>query len=145
MQHSRTRFFAATGLGLVLLVATACQQQESQPSAEAAVCASVSAFGTSIQDFRDLDPATASIEDVQAARDDIQAAWDQVKSEATDLTEADEAAVEEAWNSVSQSIDDFPSDEPIEDGLASVQDAAGGVQTAFQEMADGLGCTVESQ
>jgi len=145
MHHGRTRFFAATGLGLVLFVATACMEQESQPSAEAAVCASVSAFGTAVQDFRDLDPATASIEDVQAARDDIQAAWDQVKSEATDLTEADEAAVDEGWNGVSQSIDEFPSDEPIEDGLASVQDAAGGVQTAFQEMADGLGCTVESQ
>jgi hypothetical protein len=145
MQHSRTRFFAATGLGLVLLVATACTEQESQPSAEAAVCASVSAFGTAVQDFRDLDPATASIDDVQAARGDIQAAWDQVKAEATDLTDADEAAVDEAWNGVAQSIDDFPSDEPIEDGLASVQDAAGGVQTAFQEMADGLGCAVESQ
>jgi hypothetical protein len=145
MQHGRTRFLAATGLGLVLLVATACQEQESQPSAEAAVCASVSAFGSAVQDFRDLDPATASIEDVQAARDDIQAAWDQVKSEATDLTEADEAAVDEAWNGVSQSIDDFPSDEPIEDGLASVQEAAGGVQTAFGEMADGLGCDPESQ
>jgi hypothetical protein len=144
MQHSQTRLFAATGLALVLLVATACMEQESQPSAEAAVCASVSAFGTALQDFRDLDPATASIEDVQGARDDVQAAWDQVKSEATDLTEADEAAVDEAWNGVAQSIDDFPSDEPIEEGLASVQDAAGGVQTAFQEMADGLGCTQES-
>ena len=144
MQHSRTRLFAATGLGLVLLVATACMDQESQPSAEAAVCASVSALGTALQDFRDLDPATASIEEVQGARDDIQAAWDQVKSEATELTEADEAAVDEAWNGVAQSIDDFPSDEPIEEGLASVQDAAGDVQTAFQEMADGLGCNLES-
>ena len=145
MQGSRTRFLTATGLGLVLIAATACMEQESQPSAEAAVCASVSAFGTAVQDFRDLDPATASIEDVQAARDEIQAAWDQVKSEATDLNEADEAAVDEAWNSVAQSIDGFPSDEPIEDGLATVQDAAGGVQTAFQEMADGVGCSVESQ
>jgi hypothetical protein len=145
MPHLRNRFFATTGLGLVLFVASACAQQESQPSAEAALCASVSAFGTSIQDFRDLDPATASIEDVQAARDDIQTAWDQVKSEATDLSEADEAAVDTAWNGVAQSIDDFPSDEPIEDGLATVQDAAGDVQTAFQEMADGLGCDLESQ
>ena len=145
MQHGRTRFFAATGLGLVLVVATACTEQESQPSAEAAACASVSAFQTTLQDFRDLDPATASMEDVQGARDDIQVAWDQVKSEATDLTEADEAAVDEAWNGVAQTIDAFPSDEPIEDGLASVQDAAGDVQTAFQEMADGLGCTLESQ
>jgi hypothetical protein len=143
MQHSRTGFFAATGLALALLMVTACMEQESQPSAEAAVCASVSAFGTALQAFRDLDPATASIEDVQGARDDIQAAWDQVKSEATDLSEADEAAVDEAWNGVAQSIDDFPSDEPIEDGLASVQDAAGDVQTAVQEMADGLDCGLE--
>jgi len=142
--HRPTTFFGAMALALVLVGATACMEQESQPSAEAAVCASVSALGTSLQDFRDLDPATASIEDVQDARDDIQASWDQDKSEARDLSEADEAAVDEAWNGVAQSIDDFPSDEPIEDGLASVQDAAGGVQTAFQEMADGLGCDLQS-
>ena len=53
MQHGRTRFFAATGLALVLVVATACMEQESQPSAEAAVCASVSALGTAVQDFRE--------------------------------------------------------------------------------------------
>jgi hypothetical protein len=143
MQRHRNRFLAVTGATLVLLVATACQQQESQPSAEAAVCTSVTALGTALQDFRDLDPATASIEDVQAARDDIQAAWDQVKSEATDLSEADEAAVDDAWNSVSQSIDEFPTDQPIEDGLTSVQDATGNVQTAFDEMANGLGCNLE--
>lgn len=144
MQQGRIRFFTATGVGLVLLVATACtEQQDSQPSAEAAVCQSVAALGTALQDFRDLDPATASIDDVQAARDDIQAAWDQVKAEATDLSEADEAAIDDAWNGVAQSIDDFPTDEPIEDGLASVQEATGAVQTAHQEMADGLGCNLE--
>ena len=143
IQPHRHRVLAMAGAAIVLLIASACTEQESQPSAEAAVCTSVSELGTAIQDFRDLDPATASIDDVQAARDDIQAAWDQVKSEATDLSEADEAAVDDAWNGVSVSIDDFPSDEPIEDGLATVQDATGAVQTAFQEMADGLGCNLE--
>lgn len=145
MQRNRNRLFAVAG-ATVLVVATACTpQQESQPSAEAAVCTSVAALGTAIQDFRDLDPATASIEDVQAARDDIQSAWDQVKAEATDLNEADEAAVDDAWNSVAQSVDEFPTDQPIEDGLASVQDATGEVQTAFDEMANGLGCNLEQQ
>jgi hypothetical protein len=88
-------------------------------------------------------PATASIDDVQAARDEIQAAWDKVTAEAVDLDEADEAAVQDALDGVFQSIDEFPTDEPIEDGLASVQDATGDVQTANQEMADGLGCNVE--
>ncbi|HEX5039701.1 MAG TPA: hypothetical protein VFW95_06180 [Candidatus Limnocylindria bacterium] len=144
MQQIRNRFVAVAGATLVLLVGVACTpQQESQPSAEAAVCTSVTALGTALQDFRALDPATASIEDVQAARDDIQAAWDQVKAEATDLNEADEAAVEGAWNSVAQSIDEFPTDQPIEDGLTSVQDATGEVETAFDEMADGLGCNLE--
>jgi len=144
MQRSQRRFLSAIGVGLVLLMATACtDQQESQPSAEAAVCTGVAALGTALQDLRDLDPASASIEDVEAARDDVQAAWDQVKAEATDLNEADEAAVDDAWNGVAQSIDDFPNDEPIEDGLASVQDATGEVQTAYREMADGLGCNLQ--
>ena len=146
MHHGPSGRFITTGLGLILLVATACTpQQESQPSAEAAVCASVAALGTALQDFRDLDPATASMDDVDAARGEIQAAWDEVKSQATDLNQADEAAVDDAWNAVAQSIDEFPSDEPIEEGLASVQDAVGGVQTAHQEMADGLGCNLEQQ
>jgi gamma-glutamyl:cysteine ligase YbdK (ATP-grasp superfamily) len=144
MHRNRNGLFAAMGATLVLIVATACtEQQESQPSAEAAVCTSVAALGTALQDFRDLDPATASIDDVQAARDEIQAAWDQVTAEAVDLDEADEAAVQDALDGVFQSIDEFPTDEPIEDGLASVQDATGDVQTANQEMADGLGCNVE--
>jgi gamma-glutamyl:cysteine ligase YbdK (ATP-grasp superfamily) len=144
MHRNRNGLFAAMGAALVLIVATACtEQQESQPSAEAAVCTSVAALGTALQDFRDLDPATASIDDVQAARDEIQAAWDKVTAEAVDLDEADEAAVQDALDGVFQSIDEFPTDEPIEDGLASVQDATGDVQTANQEMADGLGCNVE--
>jgi gamma-glutamyl:cysteine ligase YbdK (ATP-grasp superfamily) len=144
MHRNRNGLFAAMGATLVLIVATACtEQQESQPSAEAAVCTSVAALGTALQDFRDLDPATASIDDVQAARDEIQAAWDKVTAEAVDLDEADEAAVQDALDGVFQSIDEFPTDEPIEDGLASVQDATGDVQTANQEMADGLGCNVE--
>ena len=142
MQKGRSRYLVTMGATLVLAV-TACTQEETQPSAETAVCTSVSELGTAIQDFRDIDPATASIEDVQAARDDIQGAWDQVKAEATDLSEADEAAIDDAWNGVAQSIDDFPTDEPIEDGLASVQEATGAVQTAHQEMADGLGCNLE--
>ena len=86
------------GLGLVLVVATACMEQETEPSAEVArLRAAFPPSGRAVQGFRDLDPATASIEDVQAARDEIQAAWDQVKSKATDLNEADEAAVDEAW------------------------------------------------
>lgn len=145
MHPRRSRFLAGTGVIIALFVGAACTTQESQPSAEAAVCTSVAALGTALQDFRDLDPATASIDDVQAARADIQEAWDEVKTQASDLSEADEAAVDEAWNSVAEAIDNFPTDEPIEDGLASVQDAAGDVQTAHREMADGLGCEVDSQ
>jgi len=139
MQKGRSRYLVTMGATLVL-VATACTQQETQPTAEAAVCTSVSELGTAIQDFRDIDPATASIEDVQAARDDIQTAWDQVKDEAVDLSDADETAVQDAWDGVVQSIEDFPTDQPVADGLSGVQDAAGDVQTAVDEMRDGMGC-----
>ena len=44
-------------------------------------------------------------------------------------------------NGVAQSIDGFPSDEPIEDGLASVQDAAGGGPDRLP--GDGRRCRVQ--
>ena len=134
---------AAIGIAVALtVVVVGCTpQQETQASAEADLCQSLAAFGSSVDALTALDPQTASIEDVQAARDDIDAAWNDVVAASGDVSEADRAALEDAWNGVAQSIDDFPTDEPVADGLAQVQSAAGAVQSAREEMANGVGCT----
>lgn len=124
----------------VALALAGCTQEQSQASAESDLCASLDAFGSALQDFQDLDPATASIDDVEAARDDIDAAWEDVAAAAADVSEADEAALETAWSDLADDLQNIPDDEAIADVLAGLQATADDVRGVYQEMADGSGC-----
>jgi hypothetical protein len=137
--HSRLRLIGIPVATLIFVLA-ACTQEQSQASAEADLCGSLSAFGDSLQALEDLDPASASIEDVEAAREDIDAAWDDVAAAAQDVSEADEAALETAWSDLSTEIQNVETDQPIADVLADIQSSAGEVRGVFQEMSDGSGC-----
>lgn len=139
MRISAPRVAAAFAVALVVGTA-ACAQTQSQPTAEAALCDSLTTFGNSLRTFADLDPATSSMEDVRTARATIAASWDQVVADAGGVAEADRDAVESAWNDFSQAIDELPSDEPISDALATLEPARDNVQAAYQEMSDGVGC-----
>lgn len=137
------RRIAALGVATVaVLTIAACTETTptDQAGAEAALCASLSAFGTSLQEFQDLDPSTASVEDVQAARDDVQEAWDGVKASTADIPEADEVAIDTAWQGVSDAVDEFSTEVPISEALVPVQEAAGEVEAAREEMRNGVGC-----
>jgi hypothetical protein len=137
----RIRSAAVPVLVVAVAVAIAgCTQEQTQASAEADLCASLDAFGVALQDFEDLDPATASIDDVEAAREDIDAAWEDVAAAAADVTEADEAALESAWGDLADDLQNIPEDEAITDVLAGLQATAGDVRGVYQEMADGAGC-----
>ena len=140
---SLPRRFATLGFAAIaVMTMAACTEAvpTDQADAEAALCDSLAAFSTSLDEFRDLDPATASVEDVQAARDDIQEAWDAVRTAAADVPEANDAAVDAAWLEVASAIDDFAPDVAISEALVPIQEAAAEVQTARDEMRDGLGC-----
>jgi hypothetical protein len=136
----RAAAFAITALAVMTMAACTEAAPTDQADAEAALCDSLATFTTSLEEFRDLDPATASVEDVQAARGDIQEAWDAVRAAAADVPEADDAAVDAAWQEVATAIDDFEPDVAISEALVPLQEAAGEVQTARDEMRDGLGC-----
>jgi hypothetical protein len=139
----RPRRLAPIGIAaLVMLTLVACQEAtpSTQVDAEANLCNSLTAFGSALSDFRNLDPETASVEDVEAARDSVQDAWDEVKAAAAGIGTADDTAVDAAWEAVSTSIDDISTDVPISEALVPVQEAVGGVQDAFDEMRNGVGC-----
>ena len=119
----------------------ACTPADTQSQAEGALCDSVTAFGDSLADLEALDPATATVDDIEAARDATQEAWDDVLAAGEDVAEADQTAVEDAWDGVVQAVDDIDTDAPIADALDPVQAAAADVRTAYQEMSNGLGCS----
>ena len=134
----------AAALVLALGLVAACTPASDQPSAEQALCDALATFNDSVQAIADLDPATDSIEDMQAAADAAQEQWAAVETAAAAVTEADEAAVEAAWTDLAQQIGDFPTDIPVSDALAQIETGVDGVQGAYQEMANGLGCDTGS-
>jgi hypothetical protein len=137
------RRLAAVGLaGVAVFALSACTEPSptSQADAEGQLCTDLDAFATALRGLTDLDPATASVDDVDAARASIQDAWDTVKASAADVAEADDTAVESAWQEVVTAIDDIPTDAPISEAIGPVQTAADAVRSAFDEMRNGVGC-----
>jgi hypothetical protein len=112
----------------------------SQDAAEAAVCASLATFRTSVEGLTTLDPKTATKEDVTNQRNEIRAAWDDVQLNMTTLKEADKAALTTAWTSLGAALDAIPSDTPVADYLPDMQKAASDVKGIYAEIYDGISC-----
>ena len=137
------RRVATVGIAAVAVFAlSACTQPSptTQADAEGQLCTDLDAFSASLTALTDLDPATASVEDVQAAQASVQSSWDTVKASAADVSEADDTAVEAAWQGVVTAINDIPTDVPMSEALDPVQTAADGVRSAYDEMRNGVGC-----
>ncbi len=137
------RRMTALGIaGVALFALSACTQPEptSQADAEGQLCTDLDAFATALGGLTDLDPATATAEDVESTRTSIQDAWDAVKESAADVADADDTAVESAWQDVETAIDDIPTDVPLSEAIGPVQTAADAVRAAFAEMQNGVGC-----
>jgi hypothetical protein len=133
-------------LGLVVAAAVAAcsgsaTPPPSQDAAEAAVCASLATFKTSVEGLTTLDPKTATKEDVESQRTEIRAAWDDVQLNMTTLKEADKAALTTAWTSLGAALEAIPSDTPVADYLPALQTAASGVKGTYAEIYDGISCT----
>jgi hypothetical protein len=143
--RKRGRWLRAASLvavvGATAIALVACGgDDETQAEAETSVCTSLASFGTAVAAFRDLDPASATQEQYDAAADDVRSAWDDVQSEAGDLNEADFSALETAYDDLDQAIEDIPDDVPVADAIGTVQPQVDAVRTARDEMANGLGC-----
>jgi hypothetical protein len=87
-----------------------------------------------------VDPATDSVEDIQAAADTAQTAWDAVGEAVAAVDEADDAAVDAAWSDLADQITNFDTAVPVADAVDQISGGVDEVQTAYGEMRDGLGC-----
>jgi hypothetical protein len=131
---------AAAAVLLVAGCAGATATPSTQGGAETAFCDDLTALGDSVEAFIALDPATASVEDVQAARDAIGTAREAVREGAAEIDDADEAALEAAWTGLDQAVSNIPTDVPISEALAPVQVAAEDIRTVNEEIRNGVAC-----
>jgi hypothetical protein len=129
------------GIFIVLgLAVAACSPASDQPSAEQALCDALATFGDSVQAIADTDPATDSVEDIQAAADAATEAWGGVQTAVAAVDEADDTAVDAAWSDLADQIGNFATDVPVADAVDQISGGVDEVQAAYDEMRDGLGC-----
>jgi hypothetical protein len=142
LSRPRVALFAIAAATAVIVAGCAgsTATPSTQVGAEGAFCEDLTALGDSVEAFIALDPTTASVEDVQAARDAIGDARATVQTSGADIADADQAALEAAWTALDQAVSNIPTDVPISDALGPVQVAAEDVRAANQEIRDGVNC-----
>jgi hypothetical protein len=143
--NRRHRLAAVIATGALALVVSACSTAATptpQGDAEQAVCSALQVWSDEMNQLTGLDPATASVDDVNAQRDAVTAAWDDVKTALGGVNVADEAAVEAGWATLEAALKDIPSDVPIADAIAGIKTAAEPIKASYTEMADGLECKI---
>src|SRR5262245_4899469 len=113
-----------------------------QGAAEAATCDALQAWSDEMQTLAAMDPSTASVDDVQAQVDRIKEAWQTVKTNLEVVQAADKEAVQAGGAELETALDNLSTDVPVADMVSEVQTAAEPLRGAYQEMANGMGCTL---
>jgi hypothetical protein len=113
-----------------------------QADAEAQACDAIQAWSDEMKALGAMDAATASVDDVRVQVDEIRVAWTAVLTSLQAVEVTDEQAVMAAGEQLETGIDDFQTDVPVADAIANVQAAAQPLKDTYQEMANGLGCTI---
>lgn len=116
----RVRALGAVLLAVVLGAVAACGGGDPQEDALASLCSSLTEVKETVQGIVDLDPATATRDDLEAAIDEARDAGDRVVDAAQDLEEANADALSSAIDDFRNAVSDLPDDTSLQEGIASV-------------------------
>ena len=145
-----TRRILGLGLGLTMTLALAAcaPEQEATPSAEptasaageAATCEAYDAAVGSFEDFRELDPATASIDDYRTAAGEVRDAWSEFvtlrRSEAAET----EFQLRATLSDLSTALLGLPEGTTPREAVDEVQPQVDAVQSALESIGPEAGC-----
>jgi hypothetical protein len=126
-------------VGLVLLVSA--WRGESSAEAKADFCNSLTELSTTVKSYQDLNPTTATNEELDSAANDISDAYDNVVNDAADWANAYDNPLNEAYNDLYWEIQFLPSDYTVAEDLNAVEDELAAFPQAFSETFDGSGCS----
>ena len=115
-----------------------------QTAAEVKACDAIQTWSDEMHKLGAIDTTTASVDDVKAQVLAIKNAWANVKTALNDVNVADKQAVEDAGKGLETAVDDVQTDVPIAQMVDSVQTAAEPLRAVYQQMDNGLGCTLQS-
>ena len=106
---------------LAMIVATGCSK--SLEEAQVDFCQALVDYGAAVRQLQNVNAST-TVEELQSARDDVIGAREDVKDAAGDLREVRLRAVEDAWESTQEAVDDISGDATLGEAAATVRGQA---------------------
>lgn len=120
------------------MLAAACS--ESQEDAEAALCNDLGELTTAIQSASNLNPETATVDDVNAATDAVTSAWENVRDSAEDVDNIRFENTEAAADTFRDSVNNIEGESTLPEAYAQVVGAANALQTEVNTINSELTC-----
>ena len=114
---------------------------EDAESAKADVCQSLDDLRTTIVSYQDVNPLTATNDEMDQAYDDISGAVDDLDEELDEWVNAYDTPLTEAYWDLYYAVEDLDGDNTVQDDLIELEDELKAYPDAFQETFDGSGCT----
>ena len=106
---------------LAMIVATGCSK--SLEEAQVDFCQALVDYGAAVRQLQNVNAST-TVEELQSARDDVIGDREDVKDTAGDLREVRLRAVEDAWESTQEAVDDISGDATLGEAAATVRGQA---------------------
>jgi molecular chaperone GrpE (heat shock protein) len=132
-------------VGLALLVgggAVACGDDDA--SAEEQYCEALDGLEASIAELTALDPATASIDQIDEAREGIQSSLEDVDAAAEDVSADRVDDLDAAYDDLEGAVDDVSGDATVPEALEEITPEVQAVEQAFQAAFDEVDCAAVS-
>ncbi|HKX55913.1 MAG TPA: hypothetical protein VJN01_07425 [Xanthomonadales bacterium] len=115
-------------LTVLLLLLAGCGQNVGQ--AKTQFCSDWNELGAAIQNAKSLNE-NSTVEETKAAKDEIAKAWDKARNSGGQLQEVQLEATEQAFNAMTQVIDDIPEEATLGQANIAVQAAVNAFDTAY--------------
>jgi hypothetical protein len=114
---------------------------ERSEEAKADLCESLSDLSSTVMVYGELDPQTATDDQLHRAVLDIDDAWNEVVDDAYDWANADDNELDKVLDDLYWDIQLVSGDNPTAESLEAVEDELSALAEAYRDMIDGSGCS----
>lgn len=133
----RNHGVSAAIVAALSLSLSACS--DSAEDNEAQACDAISEFKASVAKIGSLS-TESTVEEIRATRSDVQKSYRALVTTLDDVADDRHLALDEAYDTFNDSVDDLASDASLADAVASLQEEAAAITSAQVAISDELSC-----
>jgi hypothetical protein len=141
MERKWIYVLVGVGVAAAIVIGILGARGNSEENAVDDLCSSLSSLQSSTQNLTSLDPQSASKDDYESAVSEVEDDWDSVKSDAQDVKSASTGAIDSAWDSFEQTVENVPNDASVSDALQDIQAQGQALVSTTQSTISELSCS----